>query len=103
MCVQRLLRIPSTQYVFAADPKDTINAACGEQFLRIPPPWDFTLWTQRCLLRIPSTQHVCAAAPENTIDGVFVSSGYLRIPSTQRVCAAALEDTIDASCVCSGS
>ncbi|KAL8576285.1 hypothetical protein ACOMHN_006208 [Nucella lapillus] len=91
------------QRVFAADPKDTINAACGEQFLRIPSPWDFPLWTHRRLLRIPSTQHVCAAAPENTIDWVCLSSDYLRIPSTQRVCAAALEDTIDAACVCSGS
>ncbi|KAL8576281.1 hypothetical protein ACOMHN_006204 [Nucella lapillus] len=106
------LRIPLTQRVFAAapahsidassDPKDTINAACGEQFLRIPPPWDFTLWTHRRL-------------PEDTIDAACVCSGscgfyrrfvcvlrFLRIPSTRRVCAASPKDTINEACLCSG-
>ncbi|KAL8576286.1 hypothetical protein ACOMHN_006209 [Nucella lapillus] len=109
MCVQRLLRIPSTQRVFEADPKDTINAACGEQFLRILPPWDFTLWTHR-LLRIPSTQRVFATDPKDTINAAC-GEQFLRIPrpwdftlwTHKCVCAATTEDVIDAACVCSGS
>ncbi|KAL8576283.1 hypothetical protein ACOMHN_006206 [Nucella lapillus] len=102
MCVQRLLRISWTQCVSAADPKDTINAACGEQFLRIPLPWDFTLWTYRKLLRIPSTQRVRAAAPKDTIDAAYVCS-VSRVYHQRSVCVRVVsEDTINAACVCSG-
>ncbi|KAL8576278.1 hypothetical protein ACOMHN_006201 [Nucella lapillus] len=128
MCVQRLLRIPSTQRVCAAALKDTINVACVEQFLRIPPKWDFTLWTHRDtinaasveqFLRIPPpwdfTLWTHRRLPEDTIDAACVCSGscgfyrrfvcvlrFLRIPSTRRVCAASPKDTINEASLCSG-
>ncbi|KAL8562941.1 hypothetical protein ACOMHN_004633 [Nucella lapillus] len=112
MCMQRFLRILSTQRVCASATKDTIDAACGAAS-----PGDTIDAACVCsgslgyhqrgvcvqsLLRIRSTQHVCAAAPENNINAACVFQ-LLRIPSTQRVCVASPEDTINAAYVCSGS